>query len=79
MLDNDEPPKLRDLVDGCRELLLATRDPVHRRTISDVLSFLESKLTEMGRAARQHRTTARTPREPNNERPVCIARDRSEC
>jgi hypothetical protein len=51
VIDNDESAKLRDLVDRCRELLSATRDPVYRRTISDVLSFLESSLAEMGKAA----------------------------
>jgi hypothetical protein len=50
MMADNERAKLLDLVNRCRELLSATRDPAHRRTISDLLSFLESKLAEMGEA-----------------------------
>jgi hypothetical protein len=48
---NDERETLRDLTSRSRELLSETRDQTHRRTISDLLAFLQSKLAETGKAA----------------------------
>ena len=47
---NDERTKLLDLARRGREVLSDTRDPAHRRTISDLLSVLEAKLAELGEA-----------------------------
>jgi hypothetical protein len=51
MMVNDERTKLLELARRGRELLSDTRDPTHRRTISDLLSILEAKLAELGEAA----------------------------
>ena len=48
---NDERTKLRDLARRGREVLSDTRDPTYRRTISDLLSVLETKLAELDEAA----------------------------
>jgi hypothetical protein len=48
---NDERGELRDLTSRSRKFLSETRDPTHRRTISDLLAFLESKLAEAVKAA----------------------------
>ena len=50
MMANNEREKLRDLTSRSRDLLSETRDPTHRRTISDLLAFLESKLAEASNA-----------------------------
>ena len=50
MMANDERTKLLDLARRGREVLSDTRDPAHRRTISDLLSVLEAKLAELGEA-----------------------------
>jgi hypothetical protein len=39
MMANDEREMLRDLASRSRKLLSETRDPTHRRTVSDLLAF----------------------------------------
>jgi hypothetical protein len=48
----DECTELREHLDRCRDLLIIMRDPGHRKTISDLVASLETKLAEMdGRLA----------------------------
>jgi hypothetical protein len=43
----DERQELLDHLNRCRDLLQIMRDPVHRRTIEDLIAYLESKLADM--------------------------------
>jgi hypothetical protein len=43
----DERTELVDHLNRCRDLLTIMRDRVHRQTIIDLITFLESKLAKM--------------------------------
>jgi hypothetical protein len=43
----DERTELVDHLNRCRDLLGLLKDPAHRRTISDLIAYLESKLAAM--------------------------------
>jgi hypothetical protein len=48
----DERTELREHLDRCRALLALMRDPGHRKTIADLIAYLETKLAGMdGRLA----------------------------
>jgi hypothetical protein len=52
-LENDERTEMLDQFNPCRGLLSLMRAAVHRQTITDLIIFLDSKLTAMdGRPAR---------------------------
>lgn len=49
---DDERTELIDHLNRCRSLLGLMKDPAHRRTIADLIIYLESKLKAMdGRMA----------------------------
>jgi hypothetical protein len=49
MVAEDGRAELVDHLNRCRDLLTIMRDPEHRKTIIDLIAFLESKLTKMVR------------------------------
>jgi hypothetical protein len=46
-MDKNECTELRGHLDRCRALLALMRDPGHRKTIADLIAYLEAKLAEM--------------------------------
>jgi hypothetical protein len=46
-----ERTELVDHLNRCRDLLSLMKDPVHRKTIADLITYLESKLAAMERAS----------------------------
>lgn len=40
----DERTELVDHLNRCRELLAVTSDPIHRRTVTKLIAYLEEKL-----------------------------------
>jgi hypothetical protein len=45
-MPKDERTELVDHLNRCRDLLTIMRDPTHRVTIIDLITFLESKLAD---------------------------------
>jgi hypothetical protein len=45
-MPKDERTELVDRLSRCRDLLTIMRDPAHRVTIIDLITFLESKLAD---------------------------------
>jgi hypothetical protein len=43
-MDEDECTELREHFDRCRALLAIMRDPGHRKTIADLIAYLETSL-----------------------------------
>jgi hypothetical protein len=46
-MPTNEREALIDQLNRCRDLLHLTNDSVHRRTIIDLVAYLEAKLAEM--------------------------------
>ena len=46
-MPQDERAELVAHLNRCRDLLQLLKDPVHRRTIGDLVAYLESKLAAM--------------------------------
>jgi sarcosine oxidase delta subunit len=47
--DNGEREELVNHINRCRELLAVTRDTHHRKTLIDLLAYLEAKIGAVGR------------------------------
>lgn len=45
----DERVELINHLNRCRDLLTLMRDPVHKKTVADLIEYLEAKLVAMER------------------------------
>jgi hypothetical protein len=52
-MTTDERTELVDHLNRCRDLLALMKDPVHRKKIADLITYLESKLVAMERVSPQ--------------------------
>jgi hypothetical protein len=50
----DERAALIDHLNRCRDLLTLMKDPAHRKTVADLIAYLEAKLVAMERRCDPH-------------------------